>query len=144
VSIPTTADCTTKCNADCTGSCTGQANVSCQASCQESSYATCKSELASQCTTQCNQSVGAIFCNGSYVGASDVAQCITELNTILSAKIDATASGSCTGNDCSGTATVKTTTSCAASPAKPTNAPLWAFGAVVVGVVARIRRRSRR
>jgi len=117
--------------------------VSCQASCQESSYATCKSELASSCTTQCNESVGAIFCDGNYIGASDVAQCVTALNAVLTAKIDATASGSCSGNDCSGTATVKTT-SCAASPGKPANVPFWAFGAVVVGVVARIRRRRSR
>jgi len=118
--------------------------VSCQAQCQESSYATCKSELANDCTTQCNQSLGAIFCDGSYINASDISGCITALNEVLTVKIDATASGSCSGNDCSGTATVKTTTtSCTASPAKPTNAPFWAIGAVVVGVVARVRRRAR-
>jgi MYXO-CTERM domain-containing protein len=142
VSVPTTADCNTKCNADCTGSCTGQANASCQEQCQESSYATCKSELANDCTTQCQQSVGAIFCNGSYVNTSDVATCVAALNAVLTAKLDATGVASCSGNDCTASGTAKA--SCSASPVRPSNAPLWAVGAVVLGAGAGLRRRTRR
>ena len=143
VSVPTTADCTTKCNADCTGSCTAQANASCQEQCQESSFTTCKNELANDCTTQCQQSVGAIFCNGSYVAASDVDQCVSALNAVLTVKIAATASGSCSGNECNGTATVKTTNvSCAATPARPARS-LWAFGTAIVALIAATRRRAR-
>jgi MYXO-CTERM domain-containing protein len=113
--------------------------------CQESSFATCKSELANDCTTQCQASAGAIFCNGSYVNTSNIEECITALNAVLDVKIEAAASGSCTGNDCTGTASVKTSgVSCAASPARPTNAPFWAFGAAIVAAIAGTRRRARR
>jgi MYXO-CTERM domain-containing protein len=140
--VPTTADCTTKCNADCTGSCTATANTTCQEQCQESSYAQCRSQLASQCTTQCQESVGAIFCDGNYINASDVEQCIAALNGIITVKLEASGSSSCTGNDCTATGTAKV--SCSAAPVGAPSGSLWAFGAVIAGAFAAFRRRTRR
>jgi hypothetical protein len=118
-------------------------NATCQEQCQESSFAQCRSELASQCTTQCQQSIGAIFCNGSYISASDVEACIQELNTVLTVKIDASGSSSCTGNDCTGKGSA--TVSCAAAPVGTANGSFWAaVTAVLAAAMAGARRRHRR
>ena len=54
--------------------------------------------------TQCQSSTGAIVCNGSYVEADDVQQCIDDaLNGVLSVQINAT--GSCSMTSSSGQVT---------------------------------------
>ncbi len=88
--------------------------------------------------------MGAIFCNGSYINASDVEQCIQALNGVLTVKIEATASGSCSGNECSGEAQGKGVVSCSAAPAEPAGGILWAAGAAVAAAIAGVRRRTRR
>jgi MYXO-CTERM domain-containing protein len=96
--------------------------------------------------TQC-QSTGAIVCNGEYVSASDVQQCVTSLNAVLTTQINATVtatgSSSCDGGECSGQGTVNGKVSCAAAPGSA-GGPCWAFGAALVGVIASVRRRARR
>lgn len=144
VAVSTTADCNTKCNADCTGSCTASANVTCQEDCQESSFDQCKNDLSNQCVTQCQGSTGAIVCNGSYVAADDVQQCIDALNGILSVQISATGSSSCSGDQCSGSATVTAKSLCSTSPGDSSNASLWGLFAVVgVGLIGARRRMTR-
>jgi MYXO-CTERM domain-containing protein len=116
--------------------------VSCQEKCQESSYAQCRSELSSDCTTQCNSS-GAIFCNGAYVNASDVDTCVSALNEILTSKISITATGSCSGDECSGKGSVSCAT--AAPGTDSSNGSLWAiFAAMGVALVGGARRERRR
>ncbi len=132
-----------KCNASCTGSCTATANQTCQEQCQESSYAQCRADLANQCTTQCQESLGAIFCNGSYINASNVEQCIQQLDQILSAKIAVSGSSSCTGDQCSGEAQGKASLSCSAATAGTAAGGLWAIGVAGAAVVAVRRRRER-
>jgi hypothetical protein len=147
--VPTTATCTTKCNADCTGSCTATANEQCQEKCQASSYEQCEAQQSSSCTTQC-QSSGAIFCDGNYVGASDVNQCVSALNTMLTTHINVTATSttSCDGGECTTTDTVNAKTSCAvaSSPGAggESGAALWPIGAGLAAVLGRLRRRARR
>jgi hypothetical protein len=144
VSVSTTADCNTKCNADCDGSCTATANANCQEQCQESSYSQCKSELSNTCTTQCQQSTGAIFCDGSYVSADNVEQCISALNSMLSAQINATGSSSCDGGQCtaSGTLTAKTSCSIGSAVGAVSGGALWPIGAALAITVACRRRRA--
>jgi MYXO-CTERM domain-containing protein len=94
--------------------------------------------------TQCNGATGAIFCNGNYVNASDVDQCIAALNGVLSVQISATGSSSCGDDDCNAQGSVTTKTSCSASPGGQAGGEaLFAFGAVFAAIaVARRRARS--
>jgi MYXO-CTERM domain-containing protein len=128
----------------CTGSCTATANTTCQEQCQESSYDQCRTQLANNCTTQCQGETGAIFCNGEYVNASDLQQCIDALNAILSVQISATGSASCDGGECNAEGAVTTKTTCAASPMDRRSGALWAFGAVGLAAIVAKRRRARR
>jgi hypothetical protein len=102
--------------------------------------------------TQCQDS-GALFCDGSYVSANDVTQCISTLNTMLttqiSANVTATSSTTCDGGDCTTTGTVNAKTSCsvASSPGTGNDSgvgALWPFGAAFAAVLGGLRRRSRR
>jgi MYXO-CTERM domain-containing protein len=96
------------------------------------------------CTTQCMQ-MGAIFCDGSYVEASDVGQCVTALNVVLTTKItvaaSATGTSSCTGSDCTASGTAKA--SCAAAPGPTPAGSLALFGAFGAVAIVTTRRRRR-
>jgi hypothetical protein len=124
----------------------GIANASCQEQCQQSSYQQCRSDESSDCTTQCNTTGGAIFCDGDYVGASDVESCVTALNEVLTVHITAAANGtsSCSGNEC--TAPGAATVACAAAPGgiggSGGGLP-WALGAAFAAGIAGNRRRVR-
>jgi hypothetical protein len=87
--------------------------------------------------TQCNQSVGAIFCDGSYINATDVEQCVSDLNGVLTVKINA--SGSAKG-------TVNTTVNCSASPvpAESADGAFVAIGLAAAAAAIGARRRARR
>jgi hypothetical protein len=109
-SASASADCTGQCNASCTGSCNGQARLSCQATCQASGYADC----TGGCKLNCERTgQGGLFCDGQFVDDGGYLQdCINaieqELPTIT---VDASATGSCSGNSCQGEA--KASASCA-------------------------------
>jgi MYXO-CTERM domain-containing protein len=82
---------------------------------------------------------------GQYVNTSDVAQCATALNGVVTTQItaSATATGSsaCDGGTCSGQESVKGKVSCAVAPGGNSNGLFWAG---VVGLIAGARRRMRR
>jgi MYXO-CTERM domain-containing protein len=85
---------------------------------------------------------------GQYVNTSDVAQCVTALNGVLTMQITASAtvtgSSACDGGTCSGQESVKGKVSCAVAPGGNSDGLFWAFGAGVVGLIAGARRRMRR
>jgi hypothetical protein len=125
--VAPTADCTARCEASCEGSCTVEANLDCTG--------TCAAELSGGCTTQCEQPDGALFCDGQYVAASDVEECIDQL-LALGFDVDASATGSCSGGTCMASASA----SCAASPGRTNGAGLTVLGFLAIALVASRRR----
>lgn len=139
---PPSASCTSQCQASCQGSCQAQANFSCDISCQEMGYAMCESNLQGGCTTNCSVPTGALFCNGQYipVNATQLQACEAQLTSLLNVNVSAT--GSCSGNNCTGAASA----SCgqiAPGALPPLTESLFAIG-LGVGIVGAIRRRVRK
>ncbi len=81
------SDCQEHCNRCCTGSCTTQVNFDCNLS--------CFAELEGGCDVQCAKPNGALFCNGQYVNASDIEECILYLSQ-QGIDVDVSARGSVT------------------------------------------------
>lgn len=138
---PPSAECNAKCQASCQGSCTAEAHMDCQIQCQASGLAECKTNLQGGCEVECDQPEGALFCNSSYIDRGGNAQeCIDALNAFLTSHVDASASGSCSGNTCKGEASCKCSR---VAPTPPTN-----FGAFTVAGLTALaiaaRRRSRK
>src|SRR6185295_16275682 len=110
----------TKC---CSGGCTTQVNFDCDFSCM--------ADVEVNCKATCTKPSGGIFCNGQFVNATDVQQCMTYLSSKLNIKVDASAAAAanCQGDACSadGKASVKAG-GCSTAPG--TNDGLWAFGLV--------------
>jgi hypothetical protein len=139
--VPDT-NCQEHCTKCCSGSCTTQVNFDCDFK--------CLADVELSCKAQCAKPTGGIFCNGQYVDATDVQQCIAYLATKLKIDVDvsATASGSanCGPNGCAADskASVKAA-GCTLAPGA--NDGLAALGlAGVLGLIAsfRARRRSMR
>jgi MYXO-CTERM domain-containing protein len=88
---------------------------------------------------------GAIVCDGQYVEASDVGQCVTALNALLTTQISAnvTAAGtsSCQGSACAGQEVAVSKVKCSASPGGKAGGTLWGIGAAMMGLIALARRR---
>lgn len=139
---PPSATCDAKCEASCSGSCKAKANVDCSVNCQASGYVDCKAKLSGGCKAQCEDPKGALFCNGNYVDTGgNLENCIAALNAILKIRVDASATGSCSGNSCEGEANV----SVGACEASPGARPVGGAGLVVgVGALAFLVRRRRR
>jgi hypothetical protein len=79
-------------------------------------YASCETMLTGGCQTQCTQPQGALFCDGQYVDTgNNLQQCISDLKSALNITVQASASGSCSGNQCMGEA--QASASCSASGA---------------------------
>ncbi len=96
------------------------------------------------CTAQCSAPMGALFCDGQYVDVGgDIESCLDDLKNLLNITVTASASGSCSGDECSGMAAASA--SCAASP--DGGAPL-STGFAIVGLgafgAALARRRARK
>ena len=97
------SDCQEHCNKCCTGSCTTQVNFDCNLD--------CFAELSGGCDVQCTKPNGALFCNGQYVDATDVEECILYLaqegiNVDVSARGSVTCDLSgCTGEGSTGCST---------------------------------------
>jgi hypothetical protein len=140
---PPSASCQARCQASCQGSCTAQANLSCDITCQSTGYVDCEAKLQGGCTAQCSQPKGALFCDGQFIDATNLQQCLDDLKNLLKITVQGDASGSCSGNQCSGQAS-GSVKACEVAPgnAPPLSGGLLALGlgAVVAGVV---RRRSR-
>lgn len=137
----TPSDCLEHCHECCTGACTTSANLDCNISC----YA----ELEGSCTAQCDAPSGALFCNGQYIGASDVDACIQYLmEQGIDVDVSAQASGTCDLSGCEGTGTASGFGCSAAG--EPGAGAGTTFGALVgaallgVGAAAHARRKRRR
>jgi hypothetical protein len=135
--VPDT-NCQEHCTKCCSGSCTTQVNFDCDFS--------CLAEVEVSCKAQCTKPSGGIFCNGQFVNATDVQQCVAYLATKLDIDVDVSAAGSaaCGDDGCSadGSASVKAG-GCAAAPGS-NNGLAGALGLVAgLGLVAAIRARRR-
>jgi hypothetical protein len=97
--------------------------------------------------TQC-QSTGAIVCNGDYVNASNVQDCVTALNGVLTSHISAsgvaTGSSECDGGQCSAEGTVSGKISCAVGPQERAGSSLAVGAMGALGLIATARRVTRR
>ena len=141
--VPAT-NCEEHCNQCCTGSCTTQVNFACDFQCFAS--------LEGGCELQCSQPSGAIFCNGQYVGASDVEACIQYLAPPgIAGDVSARGSLQCDLSGCAADGDANAgidspVSGCAAAPgdkdAAASGVGLALFG-LAVGLAGR-RRRQRR
>jgi hypothetical protein len=139
--VPDT-NCQEHCTKCCTGSCNTQVNFDCDFQ--------CLADVEVSCKAQCQRPTGGIFCNGQFVNATDVQQCIAYLSSKLAIDVDvsATAQGSagCTGNDCGaeGNASLKAS-GCAAAPGSENGlAGIFGLGGIfAIAAILRARRRAR-
>lgn len=120
--------------------CTTQVNFDCDYSCM--------ADVEVSCKAQCAKPTGGIFCNGQFVNATDVQQCVTYLASKLKIDVDVSATASATsscgpdGCNADGNAAVKAS-GCAAAPGS-NNGVVGALGLVgVLGLVGAIRARLR-
>jgi hypothetical protein len=141
---PPMATCMAQCQASCTGSCAGQANLTCDETCQSTGYASCESMLMGGCQTQCMTLKGALFCDGQFIDASNVDQCMSDLKALLNITVTASSSGSCSGNMCSGQAQAAASCDVSQPGEPPISGGLFAaaFG-VFAGIWVRRLRGSR-
>lgn len=87
------SDCQDHCVSCCNGGCTTQVNFDCDFD--------CFAELKGGCDVQCSKPDGALFCNGQYVYASDIKECIAWLlEQGIEVDASASASLSCDGGSC--------------------------------------------
>jgi hypothetical protein len=131
--------CLEHCDTCCSGSCTSYANLDCDISC----YA----KLEGSCKVQCAAPSGALFCNGQYVGASDVQTCINAL-IAQGLQIDISARGEvkCDLSGCDGVGDASVGGfACSASEGQssPFTATGIALGIAAIGISA-ARRRNRK
>ena len=137
--VPDTS-CSEHCTKCCSGSCTTQVNFDCDYS--------CLADVEVSCKAQCAKPTGGIFCNGQFVNATDVQQCVAYLASKLKIDVDvsasASATGSCGPDGCSAdTKAAAKASGCAAAPGSD-NGLAGAFGLVAcLGLVAAIRSRLR-
>jgi hypothetical protein len=136
---PPSATCKARCEASCQGKCEAEANVDCHVTCQSDGYVDCKADLKGGCELDCD-SESAMFCDDNYVDhGGNLQKCIDALKAEINITVDASASGECSGNQCSGEAEA----SCACSaPARSDASGLAWLGALgVLGAVCARRRR---
>ena len=129
------------CQAACQGSCQAQANFTCDISCQEMGYASCQSNVTGGCNTQCSSPAGALFCNGQFINIDPTQLQACEAQLTAELNITFSASGSCSGNSCTGQAAA----SCGqiAPGAVPMSEGFLAVG-LGAGIVGAVRRRVRK
>lgn len=140
---PPEATCEGKCQASCDGSCRAKASAKCQIDCQAKLEGSCKAELEGGCKAKCQQPEGALFCDGQYVDTgNNLQECIDALKRTYNIQVQGSASGQCSGNQCTGEA--EGSVSCAASPRTPPVLPGLALFAMVGVTIARKARRGRR
>jgi hypothetical protein len=137
---PSTMDCVQHCRECCHGSCDTQVNLECDLQ--------CFARLEGGCKAHCSKPEGALFCNGQYVFASDIKECIAYLAT-KGIKVDASASASgsvkCGLSGCESDGETKSSVSCSAAPGE--SSPLGTSGvaaAVAALGLAAARRRVRK
>jgi MYXO-CTERM domain-containing protein len=140
---PPSASCEGKCSASCKGRCEAKASAKCQIQCRTEFQGSCQAELKGGCEARCKDPKGALFCDGQFVDTgNNLENCIAALNAILNIKVDASASAECSGNQCTGEASVKAS-ACSTSP-EPAHAPPVLPGVILAGAVGAAVARKRR
>jgi len=134
----TPTDCLSHCHECCIGACTTSANLDCNIEC----YA----KLEGECNVQCDAPEGALFCNGQYVYASDVNDCIDYL-VAQGIDVDVSAQGSatCNFNGCTGENSASGL-GCSAAPGETSGGLTFCamIGFAMLGVGAAVRSRKNR
>jgi hypothetical protein len=132
-------DCETKCLSVVENVCVEEVNRDCVLSCQTDNYESCETETVNTCNTTCKDKGGALFCDGQFIGASNLQDCADQLaaefsfniNVAVKDAVDAT-------NDCVDSAGSK----CSFSPPTSGGTGALALGALAaLGVVIGRRRR---
>jgi len=134
-------DCETKCQSVVENVCVEEVNRDCVLDCQTNNYEDCETETVNTCNTTCKDKGGALFCDGQFIGASNVRDCADQLATEFSMNIDiAVDAVTGTTKDCVDSAKTK----CSFSPPTPGGNGALALGALAAlgAVVARRRRRA--
>lgn len=85
---PGEADCAAQCEGSCEGRCSADVNMDCQIGCQGELYVQCKTDFQATCEAQCEAPSGAIFCEGQFIEASNVDDCVDALRNLLNAKVE--------------------------------------------------------
>jgi hypothetical protein len=137
--VAPTAECTAKCDASCQGSCSAKANFDCSFK--------CTADIQGGCKADCTAPDGALFCtdqNGrdQYVHVTNLADCEAYLLSSFNVKVQASASGSCDANGCTGTGTAGIGCSTVPVGSAPFDVGAIATMAMGLGLVISRRRRS--
>jgi hypothetical protein len=133
-------DCETKCLSVVENQCKEEVNRECVLSCQTDNYESCQTETVNTCNTTCKDKGGALFCDGQYIGASDLQACADQLASEFSFNIDVTAHAVATVKD--NTDGSKTEVKCSFAPPTRGRGGVVALGALAtLGVVLSRRRR---
>jgi hypothetical protein len=143
---PPEVNCEAKCEASCEGQCKAEANVDCQVDCQADAYVECKGDMQIECEAQCKRPEGVVICDGQFIDANKVSDCVAAIEAALGIEVEVygSADGDCSGNECS--ASAEGGVSCAVAPAE--NRGTGSSTGLVVGsaliglVLARRRRRA--
>lgn len=134
-------DCETKCLSVVENECKEEVNRDCVLSCQTDNYESCETETVNTCNTTCKNKGGALFCDGQYIGASDLQACADQLAAEFSFNIDVTAHAVATVTDNDDGS--KTEVKCSFAPPTRGQGGAVALGALAVLGIALSRRRQR-
>ncbi len=135
----TVDSCLQHCQECCGGACTSSVNMDCDLK--------CFAELEGGCNVQCEAPSGALFCNGQYVYASDVEQCIQWLATQgIDVNVEARGQVTCDLSGCNGDGSANVGGfGCSASPGQ--SSPFATMGITIglaaMGIAAARRRKNK-
>jgi len=132
-------DCETKCMSVIDNECTEEVNRDCVLSCQTDNYESCETDTVNTCNTTCKDKGGALFCDGQFIGASDLQACADQLAAEFSFNIDVTAHAAITAT--TNNTGSKTSTKCSFSPPTRGHGGMALGALAVLGVVISRRRR---
>lgn len=134
-----TTDCETKCLSVVENVCVEEVNRECVLGCQTDNFESCETATVETCNTTCKDKGGALFCDGQFIGASNVQACADQLATEFSLAVDVAVKAVVeTTEDCIDSAESK----CSFSPPKRSGGSAMALGALAaLGVVLSRRRR---
>ncbi|HYQ30296.1 MAG TPA: hypothetical protein VER04_23860 [Polyangiaceae bacterium] len=137
-----TTDCETKCTSVVENECTEEVNRDCVLTCQTENYEDCQTETVNTCNTTCKDKGGALFCDGQFIGASDLQACADQLASEFSFDIDVTAHVTATVTDKNDGS--KASTKCSFAPPTRGQGGVAVLGALAVlgAVLGRRRRRA--
>jgi hypothetical protein len=132
-------DCETKCLSVVENVCVEEVNRDCVLSCQTDNYESCETETVNTCNTTCKDKGGALFCDGQFIGASNLQDCADQLAAEFSFNIEVAAKAVAdTTSDCVDSAKSKCSFS---PPTRGGSGALAVGGLAALGVVLARRRR---